>query len=60
MKLFCYHFGTYGFWFRILGYGLSFRSPKMPILFSERNGYKKSVKLPYGWRICYLPKDDFK
>jgi len=42
-----------GFWFRIFwGYGLHFTNGKMR--FSERHGYEKFLRLPFGWRIKIL------
>lgn len=46
----------YGLWFRIYGYGIHFTNE--PKLFSERNGYKKSLPLPFGWRIKLLKKGE--
>lgn len=44
-----------GFWVRILGRGVSFL--KSAPLFSERNGYRKTIR--FGeWRFMYLPKDE--
>lgn len=54
MKVISYHFTKTSFWVRILGIGISVS--KEPMLFSMRNGYKKYLKLPFGWRISYLPK----
>jgi len=51
MKIFS---GTYyktGFWFRVLGYGLSVSTD--PPLFSERNGLKKVVRV-FGVKIELL------
>jgi len=43
-------FSGSGFWFRIFwGYGLHFTNGMK--LFSERNGYEKRLKLPFGWRV---------
>ncbi len=37
--LFCYQRSEYGFWFRLFGFGLSFRSAdRYPMVFSERSG----------------------
>ena len=46
--LFCFHKNYDQFWFRIFGYGISFEKTRLN--FSERNGYKKILKLPFGWR----------
>lgn len=43
-----------GFWFRICGWGLWFA--KRPLTFSERNGFRKVRRLPYGWRWGYLKR----
>lgn len=43
-----------GFWFRILGWGLWFCNS--PLSFSERNGYIKVRKLPFGWRWGFLKR----
>lgn len=43
-------------WFRIFGVGLVFKDVLIhPLLFSERNGYKKYLKLG-KWIISYLSK----
>ena len=47
-------FSGSGFWFRILGYGLHFTDA--PPLFSERNGYTKKIKLPFGFRMGFLKR----
>lgn len=49
----CWYDG--GGWFRFgqKGYGLSLTSAGP--LFSERNGYKKSLKIGFGWRILFVP-----
>jgi hypothetical protein len=58
MRLFSYYKDEEGFWFRfgLRGPGLSFRNRNYEMLFSERNGYRKSLKLPYGWRVLWLPR----
>lgn len=45
------------FWLRIGGYGpgISVLSPEMPVLFSERNGYRKPLVRISGWRVFWLP-----
>lgn len=43
-----------GFWVRFFGWGLWFSNG--PLSFSERNGYKKFVKLPFGWRMGFLKR----
>ncbi len=47
-----------GFWFRIFGYGVHIVNS--PLLFSERHGYTKIRKLPFGFRLKYLtPVKDY-
>ena len=41
-----------GFWFRLFGYGLSVNDIKPT--FSERNGYRKSIRLPMGYKATFL------
>jgi hypothetical protein len=44
------------FWFRILGRGISGKRMKTyPLLFSERNGYAKTIKI-FGWSFKILNK----
>lgn len=41
-------------WFRLFGYGLSFKNTKTaPLLYSERMGYRR-VKLAFGWSVGIL------
>lgn len=55
-----YFWPFYGFlskdlyWVRVrgIGYGLSLK--RTPPLFSERNGYVKTLPLPFGWRVAIL------
>jgi hypothetical protein len=60
-RFFCYYSYTGGFWFRILGYGLSFENrsvPPLPMsrpLFSERNGYIRAFHV-CGWSIRPLAR----
>ena len=42
-------------WFRIFGRGLTWKHENRGLIFSERNGYKKYIKLG-KWIIRYLPK----
>jgi len=42
-------------WFRIFGRGLTWKHENRGLIFSERNGYKKYIKLG-RWIIGYLPK----
>jgi hypothetical protein len=46
-----------GFWFRFFGYGLHFTNGRMS--FSERNGYVKIRRLPFGWRFKPLKKGKY-
>lgn len=56
MKLLTYYKGPEIFWFRILGYGLSFRSLKHGhVPFSIRYGYRKTYEL-FGYRVEILKK----
>jgi hypothetical protein len=56
MKPLTYYKGREIFWFRIFGYGLSFRSLKHGYVpFSIRNGYRKTYKL-FGYRIEILKR----
>jgi len=41
-----------GLWFRVFGYGLNIRNTVK--LFSERYGYRKSLPLPFGYRVSIL------
>jgi hypothetical protein len=41
------------FWFRFFGYGLLIESDKSEMLFSEKNGYRKSISL-FGYKIKWL------
>lgn len=41
-----------GCWFRIFGHGLHFNNGQL--LFSERNGHSKFLKLPFGYRVKFL------
>lgn len=49
-------------WFRVRlwpfgGRGLMLKSKLVRPLFSERNGYRRHLKLPGGWRLEYLGAD---
>ncbi len=44
--------GGAGFWIRLFGRG--FRVTNSDMLFSERNGYKKYIKLPFGYRLTFF------
>ena len=50
------HFSDIG-WFRLFGRGLKWKKETLGLTFSERNGYKKYLKIN-GWIISYLPKRD--
>lgn len=39
-------------WFRLGKRGIAFK--RTPLPFSERNGFRKYLKLPFGWRVVYL------
>ena len=61
LGLFCYNIwtsvhGSKWGWFRIFGYGLKWKHESRGLLFSERNGYKKYIKIG-KWYIGYLPKN---
>jgi hypothetical protein len=46
------------FWFRIFGYGLCFKNTRIyPLLFSERNGYVKVLKIG-KWNVRFLNRDN--
>lgn len=48
------HFWRWGFWFRVLGYGLTVvQTSQYPPLFSERHGYRKFLRVG-GFRIGVL------
>lgn len=51
---FCWYKDDEHFWFRILGYGLSFTKSRLS--FSERNGYKRVVKISKNWRVNILKR----
>lgn len=51
---FCYHRSKGYFWFRLFGYGLHVKDSTItPMLFSERNGYTKYLKVG-KWKIKIL------
>lgn len=54
MKLFFYYKDPDCIWFRLgrNGYGLSIKRTEM--LFSERYGNRKYLKLPFGWRLALV------
>lgn len=57
MKPLSYYKGPEIFWFRIFGYGLSFRSFKHGFVpFSIRYGYRKTLNL-FGYRIEFLKRE---
>lgn len=41
-----------GFWFRLFGYGLSINNSRLT--FSQRNGYTKYARLPFGYKAVWL------
>jgi hypothetical protein len=51
---FCKYQG--GFWIRFGMYGVGFSIARTPMLFSERMGHKKYIRLPFGWRLSYMPR----
>jgi len=47
-------------WFRVFGYGLTWKNiKKHPLMFSERYGYRKGIAL-FRWRFNLLLRGDFK
>ena len=57
MKPLTYYKGPEIFWFRIFGYGLSFRTFKHGFVpFSIRYGYRKTFNI-FGYRIEFLKRD---
>lgn len=58
MKIFCGHRDKHNVWFRIFGVGLCFRNG--PPLFSERMGFKKCLRLPFGWRAEVLKRQNWR
>lgn len=51
---FPYYLSSKVCWIRISsdGYGLSLKNTRL--LFSEKYGYRKSLKLPFGWRLMII------
>jgi hypothetical protein len=50
---------TYGSgcgWVRVVGYGINWKSPHEPALFSERYGHRSPFLRLWGWRIFFLGK----
>jgi hypothetical protein len=45
-------FSGSGCWFRVFGKGLHFSNGHLT--FSERYGYNKFMKLPFGWRVSVI------
>jgi hypothetical protein len=41
-------------WVRFGVNSAGFKLSRTRLLFSERNGYKKYIKLPFGWRVSFL------
>jgi hypothetical protein len=57
MKLLTYYKGQDLFWFRIFGYGLSFKSVNHGhVPFSIRYGYRKRIKV-FGLYVEFLKKE---
>lgn len=52
---FCYNFSKDVIWFRFYGSGGAFKR-SFP-LYSERNGLKKTINLPFGWRFIRIYKE---
>lgn len=53
-RLFTYYSYNGIIWFRIFGVGLHFKdTSRNSLIFSERNGYKKALKIG-NWRISFL------
>jgi len=54
----CYGDGLMGrvFWIRIFGYGFKVKKASSPMLFSERNGYRKTHVI-LGLRFTFLVPD---
>jgi len=45
------------FWFRLFGVGLNFLSyARFPVVFSEREGYRRPLVRGFGWRVFWLPR----
>jgi len=42
-------------WFRFRCIGFSIK--RTPLVFSERNGYTKYWRLPFGWRLSKLRRE---
>ncbi len=56
-KIICWHIGDKHFWIRLFGRGVSIRNiQRLPLLFSERYGYKEYWKLG-KWVLIYLPTE---
>ncbi len=52
-KIFSYYISKDLCWFKIYKWGISIS--REPLRFSERNGYTKYLKLPFGWRATIMP-----
>lgn len=50
--MFQYYISPDCMWFRLFDHGLNLK--RTPMLFSERSGITKSIKLPFGWRLTKL------
>ena len=54
--VFCHSRGNGYYWFRIFGYGCLFKDlNKYNLLFSERNGFRKYIRIG-NWCISFLKK----
>jgi len=42
-------------WIRVFGRGIALHAPWKRALFSERYGYRKMLRLGFGWRVEWLP-----
>mgnify|MGYP003403050448 CR=1 FL=1 len=54
-KIIAYYIDQRVGWFRLFGYGLSWKHKSYGLRFSERNGFKKYIKI-FNYIISYLPK----
>ncbi len=52
--IFCYAKYDDTFWFRIFGYGLHFTTA--PMMYSERNGIEKRIRIWKNWRMKGLKR----
>jgi hypothetical protein len=54
VRIWQHNSGKNFFWFRIFGYGFLFSNDTKPKLFSERNGFTKSIRIS-RYMIKWLP-----